>query len=145
MKNLKSRFPHASQSFLALNGATPDLPPLDSIGSFASKKRRDDGQDAARGAELERAAGNEPLAKGKKKKADRRRFLVRITSVRDRLLDEDNCCSKFCTDLCRYAGILPSDAPGTAKIETLQRKPQKGEAQHTIVEVFEIPEDSSCR
>ena len=61
------------------------------------------------------------------------RILVRIESIRKRLLDEDNLISKYHTDLCRYSGLIPSDAPGICKIETSQRKAAKGEAERTEI------------
>jgi hypothetical protein len=63
------------------------------------------------------------------------RILVRIESIRKRLLDEDNLISKYHTDLCRYAGLIPSDAPGICKIETTQRKAAKGEAERTEITI----------
>jgi hypothetical protein len=66
------------------------------------------------------------------------RFLVRITSVRCRLLDEDNLCEKYHVDLCRYAGVIPGDEAGKTKIEVTQRKAGKGEEEHTLIEVFEL-------
>ena len=63
------------------------------------------------------------------------RILVRIESIRKRLLDEDNLVSKYHTDLCRYSGLIPSDAPGVCKIETTQRKAEKGEAERTEITI----------
>jgi hypothetical protein len=63
------------------------------------------------------------------------RILVRIESVRKRLLDEDNLVSKYHTDLCRYSGLIPSDAPGVCKIETSQRKAEKGEEERTEITI----------
>ena len=63
------------------------------------------------------------------------RILVRIESVRKRLLDEDNLVSKYHTDLCRYSGLIPSDAPGVCKIETTQRKAEKGEEERTEITI----------
>ena len=80
-------------------------------------------------------ARHDPLAAAQAQGGDRDRFLVRIVSVRKRLLDEDNLVSKYHTDLLRYAGILPSDAPGVCKIETRQRKAAKGEAEKVEIEI----------
>ena len=63
------------------------------------------------------------------------RILVRIESIRKRLLDEDNLVSKYHTDLCRYSGLIPSDAPGVCKIETSQRKAEKGEEERTEITI----------
>lgn len=64
------------------------------------------------------------------------RILVRVTSVRRRLLDEDNLCEKFHVDLCRYAGVIPDDAPDRVKIEVTQRKAQPKEEEHTLIEIL---------
>jgi len=63
-------------------------------------------------------------------------FLVRVTSYRRRLLDEDNLCEKFHVDLCRYAGIIPSDAPGQTKIEVSQKKVGSKEAEFVRIEIY---------
>jgi hypothetical protein len=82
---------------------------------------------------LERTAGDAALGEAQVQGGTRERILVRIESVRKRLLDEDNLVSKYHTDLCRYAGLIPSDAPGVCKIETTQRKAEKNEAEHTQI------------
>lgn len=64
------------------------------------------------------------------------RFLIRLVSVRKRLADEDGLCEKYLVDCCRYAGLLPNDAPGICKIETTQRKAQKGEQEHTEITII---------
>lgn len=87
-------------------------------------------------AELERHPRDESLGQDEVQEGTGKRILVRVTSVRKRLLDEDNLCEKYHIDLCRYAGILPSDAPGETKIETTQRKAGKEEQEHTLIEVF---------
>lgn len=66
------------------------------------------------------------------------KYVVRVTSVRKRLLDEDNICEKLTVDGLRYAGIIPSDAPDKTHIITTQRKVQKGETEHTLIEIEEI-------
>jgi hypothetical protein len=66
------------------------------------------------------------------------RFLVRVVSIRKHLLDEDNLCAKFHVDCCRYAGILPKDSPGTAKIEVCQQKADKGAAEEIKIEVYRL-------
>ena len=85
---------------------------------------------------LERPSGNEPLDKKEAEGRSSERFLVCVTSVRKRLLDEDNLCEKFHVDLCRYAGCIPSDAPECAKIEVSQRKAKRGEIEHTVIEIY---------
>lgn len=63
-------------------------------------------------------------------------FLVRVTSVRRRLLDDDNLCEKYLVDALRYSGLLPGDSPRTTRIETGQRQAKEGEDEHTLVEIF---------
>jgi hypothetical protein len=77
-----------------------------------------------------------PLAAQKAQGPVGPRILVRVTSIRKNLLDEDNLCEKYHVDLCRYAGIIPDDAPAQVKIETLQRHPAPGEPEHTLIEVI---------
>jgi hypothetical protein len=90
---------------------------------------------AGKTAKLERNSGNGSLAKSEAEKGNSERVLVRVTSVRKRLIDEDNLCEKFHVDACRYAGLLHADSPGETKIEVCQRKAEKDEAEHTIIEI----------
>lgn len=63
--------------------------------------------------------------------------------MRVRLLDEDNLCEKYHVDCCRYAGLIPDDAPSLVRIQTLQRKARRGEAEHTQVEIYRlVPEEA---
>lgn len=94
-------------------------------------------RDTGQVAEPKRIAWDDALAAPQIEGGHRPRFLVRITSIRKRLLDEDNLVGKYHTDLLRYAGILPSDAPGEASIQATQRKTAKGEEERTLIEVFE--------
>lgn len=87
---------------------------------------------------VERHLGNAALGALQVQELHTGRFLVRITSVRKRLIDEDNLCEKFHVDCCRYAGILPSDGPAKTSIEVSQRKAEKGEEEEVLVEVFHI-------
>jgi len=88
---------------------------------------------------MERNPQPRTLGEGKAQEGSHGRFRVRITSVRNRLLDEDNLCEKYVVDCCRYAGLLPGDAPGQTKIEVDQRKCSKGEAEHIAVSIDRIP------
>lgn len=95
-------------------------------------------------AELEHGAGDGALGEGAVQGKSAARFLVRITSVRVRLLDEDNLCEKYHVDCCRYAGLIPDDAPSQVRIQTLQRKARRGEAEHTQVEIYRLrPEEAA--
>ena len=83
----------------------------------------------------QRAPSNAALVETQVQSGTGDRILVRIESVRKRLLDEDNLVSKYHTDLCRYSGLIPSDAPGVCKIETTQRRAEKGEIEHTEITI----------
>lgn len=88
-------------------------------------------------AELESNPCDAPLEAEEVQRPVGKRFLVRITSIRKCLLDEDNLCEKYHVDLCRYAGIIPDDTAAKAKIEVCQFKAGKS-PEATIVEVFPI-------
>ena len=64
------------------------------------------------------------------------RVLVRVTSFRRRLLDEDNLCEKYHVDLCRYAGIIHQDSPGQTKIEVSQKKVGSQDTEFVRIEVL---------
>ena len=90
---------------------------------------------AGKTAKLERNLRNGPLAKSEAEKGNPERVLVRVTSVRKRLIDEDNLAEKYHVDCCRYAGLIHGDEPSKTKIEVCQRKAEKDEAEHTIIEI----------
>ena len=116
LNELTRRFPKASAAFIKANLSA----------------------DSSADTIVERCPSHEPLAKEEVQRSTGASFLIRVTSVRKRLLDEDNLCEKYHVDLCRYAGVLPDDAPGTCRIETTQRKAAKGEAEHSVIEVYEL-------
>ena len=115
MNELKSIFPNASPDVLARNG-----------------------QGARKVAELERRLKVAPPQQDAVQTCASRVLLVRVTSVRSRLIDEDNLCEKYHVDCCRYAGLIPDDSPDLVRIETRQRKTLKGEEECTAIEVFSI-------
>jgi hypothetical protein len=125
-ETLKSRFPNASPTFIRLNATESgevDIQP-DGAGSVA---------------ELERHPGNGAVGKVPIQKAVGRRFHVRVTAIRTRLLDWDNLCEKYHVDLLRYAsGGVFGDGPATTTIEVCQQKAQGGEPEEVRLEVFEL-------
>ena len=125
-------FPNATESVIAANLGGSKLPEQE---GGAGKEER---LPAADSPELERCAPTSTVGKTRKKGADSQGFLVRVTSVRRRLIDEDNLCEKYAVDCCRYAGLLPSDCPGETKIEATQRKAGKEEAEHTVIQIFAL-------
>ena len=86
-------------------------------------------------AKLERAACNEPLATGKGKKEAFGRVHFKFVSVRKRLIDPDNVSVKWLLDCCRRIGLVAGDEHDKVTIETAQRKAEKGEEEHTIIEI----------
>ena len=101
----------------------------------ATVPSRRQGKDAV----MEHNLGDAPLGQKKVEGRPRQRFLISIESVRKILLDEDNLCGKFHCDLCRYSsGGSFGDEPATTKIETSQRKVEKGQEEETIIEIYEL-------
>ena len=84
---------------------------------------------------LESDLRNAAFPKNEVEKRTGLKFLVRVTSVRKILRDEDNLCEKYHIDLLRYAGIISGDEAGKTKIETSQRKAIKGEQERVEIEV----------
>ena len=111
------RFPNASEAFIAANVS--------------------DGS-AGETAKLEPDLGIRPLAAKEVQRFDSKLLLVVVTSIRKRLIDEDNLCEKYHIDLCRYAGIIPGDSPDKVRIETRQIKAGKNQAETVVIEVFDI-------
>ena len=85
---------------------------------------------------LESYLSNAALGAPQVQKGTSPNFLVRVTSYRKRLLDEDNLCEKYHVDLCRYAGIIPGDQASETKIEVRQKKVGKTETEKILIEVF---------
>lgn len=71
---------------------------------------------------VECTAGYDALAAPQTETQDTGKFVVHVTSYRTRLLDEDNLACKFHVDACRYAGLIPSDAPDKTTIKVSQIK-----------------------
>jgi len=83
----------------------------------------------------QRPAGGEPLPAGAPQARGAARYLVRVTSFRVRLLDEDNLVVKWFVDALRYAGVLPSDAPDRAHIEFAHVKVAHRHQEKTVIEI----------
>lgn len=115
---LRERFPNASDQFIRANAQLPLALGLE-----------------APSAVLERDLRPRPLAARKAQGINPARFLVRVTSYRVRLLDEDNLCAKYVVDCCRYAGLIPGDSPATTQIATGQEKVRSKAEERTEVEI----------
>lgn len=81
-------------------------------------------------------AGCKPLAEAKAEKAATGMLHIRFVSVRKRLCDPDNVIPKWTLDALRYVKVLRGDEPDKITLETTQRKAEKGEEEHTLIEVF---------
>lgn len=66
------------------------------------------------------------------------RYVVRYQDVRKRLLDTDNATGKWHCDFLRRAGVIPDDHPGICTIEMSQRKCEKGEEPHCLIQVYRL-------
>jgi hypothetical protein len=118
------RFPHASESTIRAN-----------CDDYISPKALREAPTPV----VERDLRLRALGTDEPKKSDTGRFLVRVTSFRRRLLDEDNLCEKYVVDCCRYAGLLPGDAPGTTRIEVRQEKVRSKEEERTEIVIERAP------
>lgn len=86
---------------------------------------------------LERATGDGALGKNQGEKANAGRLHIRFESVRKRLLDPDNIAEKWLLDALRFANIIQGDEPEKITLETTQRKCEKGEEEHTLIQIFQ--------
>ncbi len=83
----------------------------------------------------ERTILHDPLATSQAEARHSGKYVVRVTSYRTRLLDEDNLAEKFHVDTCRYAGLIPSDAPDQTTITVSQVKVKTKEECRTEIEI----------
>jgi hypothetical protein len=130
--DLSQRFPQASTSFLRLNGFA-NIPPAP---VHAEPLPADSDAPAPKS---KRSARPRSLAASQAQEGDTRFRIVRVKSFRTRLLDTDNLVPKWHVDALRYAGILPSDAPDRARIETSQQKVKTKAEERTEIEILITP------
>ena len=130
-----SSAPQASAGCGSTYGITSDARKATVFPQAAPDSYENQTDRAGETAKLERNSGDGPLAKSEAEKRNPERVLVRVTSVRKRLIDEDNLAEKYPVDCCRYAGLIHGDSPDQTKIEVCQRKAEKDEAEHTIIEI----------
>ena len=110
-----------------------EAPKVGKPGAFArAGNERDAGALRTRVAKLEHGdAGACAGAPGVQSQSPAR-FSVRVVSWRARLIDDDNLCEKFVVDGLRYAGLLPDDCHGEARISTHQEKCEKAQERTEI-------------
>ncbi len=114
-EQLIARYPRASESFIRANlsvGDTRKTPLVESNPRHA------------------------PLEAKEVQGSTRPRILIRVLSIRKRLLDTDNLCAKYAVDQLRYHQFILNDSPELTTIETTQRKCLKDEAEHTEITIF---------
>jgi len=87
---------------------------------------------------MEPAPGDAALPEAQAKEEHPGVYVVRVQSVRKRLLDPDNLCEKYHVDCLRYAGLIPGDEPDKIQIETTQRKAQKGEEERVEIAIIRV-------
>lgn len=133
-REIRRRFPNAGPGFIAANAD----PVASDSELHAEGQENWKAQKHELRAEPQRTVRATALGEGEAKGGDSTRYLVRITRVSKRLLDEDNLCGKAVCDFMRYCGAIPSDAPERTSIRNVQRKAAKGEEEHTTVEVFAL-------
>jgi hypothetical protein len=122
---IKLRFPNATPAFIRLNATNAgqaDIHP----------------DNSGKAAVLERNPGDGAMGEVQVQKRVGSKVLVRVTSIRKRLLDYDNLCEKYHVDLCRNSGVISGDGPATTLIEVCQQKAEPGAEEETRIEVFEV-------
>lgn len=62
-------------------------------------------------------------------------FVVRITSYRVRLIDDDACVGKWFVDALRYSGLLPGDSVGQLDFQIRQSKVPSKSFERTEIEI----------
>ena len=152
-----ARFPRASEAFIRANLQAVPRPPAPSpspraprpakakettsnerLNELTATFNRAESDYLASLAILECNLRAGPLATSQTENSHPRKFLVRVTSFRRRLLDEDNLCEKYHVDCCRYSGLLRADDPSEARIVTTQEKVQTKAEERTVIEINEI-------
>lgn len=131
-EELKQRFPNASADFLAANSSDGKSV----SGAATAEPAKVPTRRSRKTPKLEPDSRDGTLGQIQVQKGIGRLIRVRVTSFRRRLLDMDNLCEKYAVDLLRYSGVIPSDEPGTTKIEVAQVKVGKGEREFVRIEVF---------
>lgn len=101
--------------------------------SHPSRGRLPDRGNEAGGAKSERAVSDALAVTAQAQGASPGKFVVRVTSFRCNLLDEDNLVEKYHVDALRYAALLPGDSPGQATISVTQVKVATEEEEYTRI------------
>lgn len=82
--------------------------------------------------------GGKPLATTPGANPDSKRRLVRLTSLRYRLIDARNLWDKYFTDSLVSAGILIDDSPRWCQVEVSQILIPSDSIERVLIEVFDL-------
>lgn len=89
-------------------------------------------------AERQRNPGNEPMASAPPANINSKRRLVRLTSLRYRLIDARNLWDKYFVDSLVSAGILIDDSPRWCQVEVSQILIPSDSIERVLIEVFDL-------
>ena len=95
----------------------------------------DSDRDSRESAEPKSALWIEPMGEEEDEGGDFRRSRIRITSVRNRLLDPDNLCVKFIIDALRHCKVIKDDTTKEIEVFIRQEKVKTRKEEKTIIEV----------
>ena len=90
-------------------------------------------QDA--GSQPQSALCIEPMGEEEAQGGNIRRRRIRITSVRNRLLDPDNLCVKYIIDALRHTKVIQDDTTAHIEVFIKQEKVKTRKEEKTIIEV----------
>lgn len=130
---LKRLFPHASKSVLAANSGDYGAGKPEAVIPVKDSRKAAESERAVKG-EGQQLAGCIEAKKGSPG-----RLHLKFISVRKRACDPDNLVPKWTIDCLRYCGIIKDDTSEHITLETTQQKCCKGEEEHTVLEVYELP------
>lgn len=104
--------------------------------AYEIRQKQRDAECARSSPVLEPDSSNDAVGSAPIQEANHERIVVRVCSVRKRLLDEDNLCEKYLVDSLRYCGLIPNDCPGKVKIEVSQRRCLDGETEQVLISIL---------
>jgi hypothetical protein len=97
---------------------------------YAKRKTRNRLQDTV----TQRLVCDEPLGQDTGKEKGPERIVLRVTSLRSRLIDPDNLCAKYLVDAARYLRLIKDDSAAHIEFQIVQQKVPKAD-QKTILEI----------
>lgn len=116
---IKRRYPHASSAFIRAN-----------TDSQVEQKKS---EGIRKTSESQCDLGHEPLEPHKVKEEDPKRIILSYRIFRNRLLDPDNCFTKYHTDALRYQGLIKDDRDQDIEIRVKQIKSKEEYVEIEII------------